>query len=244
MTHDRAIALSNVRLAHGDRTVLAVDELRLTEDRVGLIGANGSGKSTLLRCLNGLATPDAGTVTVDGLDVAKSPRAVRRTVGFVFQDPEAQIVMPTIGEEMDLGLKARKLPVAERRRRRDAALARFGLTGREPDSAHLLSGGEKQRLALASIFAMHPDILVMDEPTTMLDLPGKRQFRRLIDPLPQRILIATHDLDLLRGFDRVVVLDQGEVVADDRPDAAIDAYVDLIDRHEAAAGETDADAAA
>ena len=244
MTGERAIELTDVCLAHCARTVLALDHLCLTENRVGLIGANGSGKSTLLRCLNGLATPDAGSVVVDGLDVAKATRAVRRKVGFVFQDPEAQIVMPTIAEEMDLGLKACKLPAEERRRRRETALARFGLTGREQDSAHLLSGGEKQRLALASIFAMHPDILVMDEPTTMLDLPGKRQFRRLIDPLPQRILIATHDLDLLCGFDRVVVLDQGRVVADDEPDAAIDAYVARIDRMEAAGQPAGTDAAA
>jgi len=234
MTGERGIELDGVRVRRGERTILDVDHLRLTEARVGLIGANGSGKSTLLRCLNALVPPDRGRVTVDGLDAAKATRAVRRKVGFVFQDPEAQIVMPTIAEEMDLGLKARKLPVAERRRRRAEALGRFGLTDREADSAHLLSGGEKQRLALASIVAMHPDILVMDEPTTMLDLPGKRLFRRLVDPLPQRVLIATHDLDLVRDCERVLVLDGGRVIADDAPDAAIRAYVDLIDAREAA----------
>jgi biotin transport system ATP-binding protein len=229
------IELDGLRVRHGETCVLDVPELSLSAARIGLIGANGSGKSTLLRCLNGLVAPSAGRVLVDGLDVAAHTRAVRRKVGFVFQDPEAQIVMPTIAEELDLGLKARKLPTDERARRRARALAQFGLAGRESASAHLLSGGEKQRLALASIFALDPDILVMDEPTAMLDLPGKRQFRRLIDPLPQRILIATHDLDLVRGFDRVLVLDGGRVVADAAPAAAIQAYVDLIDRREAAA---------
>ncbi len=244
MTDERGIALDGVRVSRGERSILAVDDLRLTESRIGLIGANGSGKSTLLRCFNGLVAPDHGRVTVDGLDAAKATRAVRRKVGFVFQDPEAQIVMPTIAEEMDLGLKARKLPAEERRRRGGEALARFGLAGREGDSAHLLSGGEKQRLALASIFALHPDILVMDEPTAMLDLPGKRLFRRLVAPLPQRVVLATHDLDLVRDCERVLVVDQGRVVADDEPDAAIAAYVDLVDAYEAAGRDSAAEAAA
>ncbi len=234
MTAERGIALAGVRVTRGERSILAVDALRLDEGRIGLIGANGSGKSTLLRCLNGLVAPDCGRVTVDGLDAARATRAVRRKVGFVFQDPEAQIVMPTIAEEMDLGLKARKLPAEERRRRGREALARFGLAGRADESAHLLSGGEKQRLALASIFALQPDILVMDEPTAMLDLPGKRLFRRLVAPLPQRVVLATHDLDLVRDCDRVLVLDQGRVVADEGPDAAVAAYIALVDAYEAA----------
>lgn len=230
-----AIELRQVTVKRGNRTVLDIDDLKLTEERIGLIGANGSGKSTLLRCLNGLVTPSTGQIRVDGLDAAQSLRQVRRKVGFVFQDPEAQIVMPTIGEEMDLGLKAQRLPSPERRERIAEALERFGLQGREGDSAHLLSGGEKRRLTLASIFAMHPDILVMDEPTIMLDLPGQRQFRRLLEPLPQRVLIATHDLELLQGFDRVLVLDNGRIHADGRPRGAIDAYVGLVDAREAAA---------
>lgn len=229
-----AIRLADVEVRYGDRAILKVDACTLDEARIGLIGTNGSGKSTLLRCLNGLVTPTAGRIAVEGRDVARETRAVRRRVGFVFQDPEAQIVMPTVGEEMDLGLKARKIPAAERHERAQAALARFGLQGRDSDSAHLLSGGEKQRLALASIMAMEPAILVMDEPTTMLDLPGRRQFQRLIAPLDQRVLIATHDLDLVRDFDRVLVLDGGRIVADDVPDAAIDTYVRLIDAREQA----------
>lgn len=244
MTHERAIELEHVGVRQRERSVLDIDALRLTEARVGVIGANGSGKSTLLRCLNGLVTPSAGRVLVDGLDVARDTRRVRRRVGFVFQDPEAQIVMPTIAEEMELGLKARGIDGAERRRRVADALARFGLHGRGAHSAHLLSGGEKRRLALASIFTMQPDILVMDEPTTMLDLPGRRQFRRLIDPLPQRILIACHDLELLRGFDRVIVLDHGRVHADAAPQAAIESYVALVDAREAAAEHTGAGMAA
>jgi biotin transport system ATP-binding protein len=222
------IRFEQVRVARGARTVLAVDHLTLGEARIGLIGANGSGKSTLLRCINGLVAPDEGKVTVDGLDVASDAKAVRRRVGFVFQDPEAQIVMPTVAEEIDLGLKARRLSRTERQERRERALAQFGLEGREDASAHLLSGGEKQRLALASIFALEPDVLVMDEPTAMLDLPGRRMFQRLIRPLPQRLLVATHDLELARDCARVLVVDGGRVVADAEADTAVAYYRDLV----------------
>lgn len=235
MSADRGIELDGVRVEAQGRTVLDIPRLRLTEARIGLIGANGSGKSTLLRCLNGLVTPTAGRVRVDGLEVARASREVRRKVGFVFQDPDAQILMPTVGEEMDVGLRARGLAGEVRRRRTAEALRRFGLAGTEARSAHLLSGGEKRRLALACILAMHPDILVLDEPTGMLDLPGRRQLQRLIAPLPQRLMVATHDLDLLEGFDRVLVLDGGRMHADAGPRAAVDAYLALVDAREAAA---------
>jgi len=229
MIETRAIELDKVTLRRGTRTVLADVTCRLSERRVGLVGANGAGKSTLLRLLNGLVAPTSGTVTVDGLDVTRAPKAVRRKVGFVFQDPEAQIVMPTVGEEMDLGLKAQKRAPAERARLGAEALARFGLAGRDAESAHLLSGGEKQRLALACILAMDPDILVMDEPTAMLDRPGRRHLERLIAPLPQRLVVASHDLAFLSDFDRVLVLDGGRVIADGPPATAIDAYLARVD---------------
>lgn len=232
MTAAESIRLTGVRVEAAERCLLEVPELELRERRVGLIGVNGSGKSTLLRCLNGLVTPVAGRVAVDGLDVARAPREVRRRVGFVFQDADAQILMPTIGEEMAIGLKARGLDRREREARAAAALARFGLAGMEARSAHLLSGGEKRRLALAAITALRPDILLLDEPTSMLDLPGRRRLQRLLAPLPQRLLLATHDLALLEGFDRVLVLDQGRIQADTTPAAAFEAYHALVDARE------------
>ena len=145
---------------------------------------------------------------------------------------EAQIVMPTVGEEMALGLKAAGVPRAERPERGAAALALFGLGGREGDSAHLLSGGEKQRLALACIHAMGPAILVMDEPTAMLDLPGRRAFRRLLRDLDQRVVIATHDLEIAADCDRLLLLDGGRVAADGAPGEVIAAYHALVDARE------------
>lgn len=231
---EAGIQLAAVQVRFGDRTVLDLSVPSLCERRIALIGANGSGKSTFLRLLNGLVAPTYGQVVVDGLEVAANRRRIRRYIGFVFQDPEAQIVMPTVAEEMNLGLKALKLPAPERRLRASNALARFGLSGREADSPHLLSGGEKQRLALACIYAMGPRILVMDEPSAMLDLPGRLDLQHLIAELPQRVIIATHDLELVADFDRVLVLDQGRLIADTTSSAdAMAAYRRRIDSQRA-----------
>lgn len=205
--------------------ILADLSLTLTERRVGLIGANGAGKSTLLRLVNGLARPTAGRVVVDGLDVAQDTAAVRRRVGFLFQSPDAQILMPTPAEDVAFGLKPLRLTPADRMARVGEALARFGLETRADHPAARLSGGEKQRLALAGVVAPNPALLVMDEPTTQLDLAGRRMFARLVTDLPQRVILATHDLDLVLGFDRVLVLAAGRVVFDGPPGAACAAYV-------------------
>lgn len=221
----KGIELSGVCVRFGSRTVLDLSVGPITERRVGLLGCNGSGKSTFLRLLNGLVASASGTVCVDGLDVKSHKSQVRQYVGFVFQDPDAQIVMPTVAEEMELGLKALKLAADERQRRARTALRRFGLLGREEDSPHLLSGGEKQRLALACIYAMGPSILVMDEPSAMLDLRGRLELQQLIAELPQRVIIATHDFELIKEFERVLVLDEGLLLMDTtEPHEAIAAY--------------------
>lgn len=219
------IELRNVRHRYGERDVLRGIDLTLDERRVGVIGSNGSGKSTLARLLNGLLVPSQGHVLVDGLDTRKDAKAVRRLVGFVFQDPDVQIVYPTVEEDIAFGLKNLRLPREEIARRVDAALARFGLLDHRSAPAHLLSGGQKQLLAIASVLAMEPTYVVFDEPTTMLDLRNRRNIAQVIRDLPEKAVILSHDLDLLAGTDRVIVLDEGRVVADDRPGPAIAAYV-------------------
>ena len=144
------IRLADVHLAYGDTVVLDGIDLELTEHRIGVIGANGSGKSTLARLLNGLVLPSRGSVTVDGLDTRHDGAAIRRQVGFVFTDPDAQIVMPTVAEDVEFSLRRRQLSRAERRELVAAALDRYGLAGLGDRPAHLLSGGQKQRaVALA-----------------------------------------------------------------------------------------------
>lgn len=227
----RGIEVTGVSHTYGARTVLDGVTVRLTERRVGVVGANGSGKSTFARLLNGLVLPTAGTVSVDGLDTRTEMRFVRRRVGFVFSDPDAQIVHPTVAEDVAFGLENMGVPPAERAERVAEVLDRHGLAGHADHPAHLLSGGQKQLLALAGVLVMCPARIVLDEPTTLLDLRNSRRVARLVAGLDQSVVVVTHDLPLLEGFDRVLVFDGGRLLADDGPAPAIAAYTSLMAGH-------------
>jgi biotin transport system ATP-binding protein len=208
----------------GPRRVLDDVDVRLEEHRIGIVGANGSGKSTFARLLNGLVVPSAGRVRVDGLDTARDARAVRRKVGFCFTDPDAQIVMPTVAEDVAFGLRRRGLDKAEVDARVARILKDHGLDEHADHPAHLLSGGQKQLLALAAVLVTEPALLVLDEPTTLLDLGNTRRVRATLDGLPQQVVLVTHDLGLLEGFDRVLVFERGRLVHDEAPGPAVAHY--------------------
>ncbi|SDI28772.1 energy-coupling factor ABC transporter ATP-binding protein [Nonomuraea jiangxiensis] len=222
------IEFADVHVRLGQRDVLRGITVALPERRVGVVGANGSGKSTLARLVNGLALPTAGSVTVLGLDTRRHAARIRRGVGFLFTDPDAQIVMPTVAEDVAFSLRRRGLSREEVERRVREVLDRYGLGGHADHPAHHLSGGQKQLLALCSVMVLEPDILVMDEPTTLLDLRHSRQVAGLLRELPQQVLAVTHDLPLLADFDRVLVLDEGRIVADGAPAEAIGHYRKLM----------------
>jgi biotin transport system ATP-binding protein len=202
------------------RQVLTDVSVELSEHRIGVIGANGSGKSTFARLLNGLVLPDSGQVRVAGHDTRRDGRAVRRLVGFCFTDPDAQIVMPTVREDIGFGLGRRGLAPADIAARVERALTDFGLADQADHPAHLLSGGQKQLLALAAVLVTEPALLIMDEPTTLLDLRNAAAVGRIVAELPQQLILVTHHLELLEGFDRVLVFDEGRLVCDDVPAAA------------------------
>jgi biotin transport system ATP-binding protein len=208
----------------GDRRILHETSLELTERRVALVGPNGSGKSTLARLLNGLVPATTGRVVVDGLDVAREGREVRRRVGFVFTDPTAQLVMPTAREDVALSLRRTHRDKAERLTVADRVLADFGLTGFGDRSVHGLSGGEGQLLALAGVLATGPTILVADEPTTLLDLGNSRRIGDLLLGLEQQLVVVTHDLDLAERCDRVLLVRDGRVERDGAPADVIGHY--------------------
>lgn len=218
------------RFAHVDaeRRVLDDVSVRLDEQRIGVIGANGSGKSSFARLLNGLLVPETGRVRVAGLDTRRRGPEVRRLVGFCFTDPDAQIVMPTVREDVAFGLRRHRLDASERDRRVSAIIAEHGLTDHADHPAHLLSGGQKQLLALASVLVTEPSVLVLDEPTTLLDLRNARVIEAAVARLPQQVVLVTHQLELVAGFDRVLVFDRGRLVADDRPEPATRFYRDLM----------------
>ena len=219
------IEFRSVTHAYGDRTVLHDLSLRLVERRIAVLGGNGSGKSTLARLLNGLIVPSAGQILVDGLDTRTQARAVRQRVGFVFQNPDVQIVYPTVEEDVGFGLKARKVAKDEIARRVAVVLDRYDLARYRHQPAHQLSGGEKQLLAIAGVLVLEPAHVVFDEPTTLLDLRNRRTVIEVIRALPQSAVVVTHDLDMVMDFDRVLVLEDGRLVADDVPAVAVPAYV-------------------
>ncbi|WP_449372831.1 energy-coupling factor ABC transporter ATP-binding protein [Arthrobacter psychrolactophilus] len=209
------------------KTILAPVSLTLTEQRIAIIGANGSGKSTLLRLLNGLVLPSSGTVQVNGNGTHKDVSAVRRSVGFVFTDPLSQLVMPTPQEDIELSLRRQKLSKAERRSKATAILADYGLAHLAESSIYELSGGERQLTALATVLAVAPEILVLDEPSTLLDLRNTRLLMERLDTLPQQIIMSTHNLELAARFDRILVIDRGQLVFDGEPARGIARYREL-----------------
>ena len=226
------IEVEDVSHAYGEpanrRVVLTDVSVRLSEQRIGIIGANGSGKSTFVRMLNGLVLPTSGSVRVAGLDTRKDGREVRRRVGFCFTDPDAQIVMPTVQEDIAFGLRRRGLSKDEVAARVTAALTTYGLAGHADHPAHLLSGGQKQLLALSSVLVTEPSVLVLDEPTTLLDLRNAAMVSTVVERLAQQVILVTHHLDLLHGFERVLVFDDTRLVYDGAPADAIEHYQGLM----------------
>jgi biotin transport system ATP-binding protein len=196
------------------RTVLQPLTLSLAEKRIGIIGLNGSGKTTFARMINGLVAPTAGRVTVDGFDTIKQTDTVRGRVGFIFQNPQNQIILPILKEDLALGLKRKKLSAAEVKAALDAVLARFGIAHLAERRAHELSGGELQLAAMASVLITEPEILIMDEPTNQLDLRNRNLVSRTIDGLHENVIVITHDLDLIAGFERVLLFHEGRLVGD------------------------------
>lgn len=185
-------------------------------ESVAIIGPNGAGKSTLLLHLNGYLTPASGFVRIGDLPLTGGTlREIRRTVGMIFQDPDDQLFMPTIYDDVAFGPHNLGIPRDEIERRVLSALSRMGIEHLRDKPPYRLSAGEKRRAAIATVLSMIPDILVMDEPSTGLDPVGRRELIALLKEFTHTKIIATHDLDLVADLcERTIVLDGGEIRAD------------------------------
>jgi len=209
------------------RTVLHPLTLSLTERRIGVIGLNGSGKTTFARMINGLVLPAAGRVSVNGFDTVKDGERVRAVAGFIFQNPQNQIVLPILKEDIALGLSTRKLPKVEKEAAVAEILGRFSIGHLANRRVHELSGGELQLAALASVLVTKPDVLIMDEPTNQLDLRNRGLVERTVDGLSENVIVISHDLDLIAGFDRVLLFHEGRLAVDGHPGETIARYREI-----------------
>ena len=226
------LRLENISVHKHERSILKKVSLSLTEQRTGIIGSNGSGKSTLARVIKGLDRISEGNIYWDGQLLEFSSRgerasAVQSRVGFVFQNPDNQIVFPIVEEDMAFGLSRSGLSQQQIHERIGDQLARFGLESLRQRRIHELSGGEKQLIATMSVLVMEPELLVFDEPTTLLDYRNRMRWIQTLASLSQPAIIVSHDLDLMQIMDRVLVLEQGEVVFDSLPSQAIAHYKNL-----------------
>lgn len=225
---NKMIKIEHVSVCFDDFFALKNVHVTLCEKKIGIIGSNGSGKSTFARLINGLQLPSEGKVEIDGLSTCQARRGVRAKVGFIFQNPDHQIIFPIVEDDIAFGLKNMGYTKKEIHAAINRLLTSYDLAHLRYKKSHLLSGGEKQLLAILSVLVMEPTYMVFDEPTTLLDLKNKRKIVEMIENLSQTIIVVTHDLDLLTHFDRVLVFEQGRLVIDDLPAASIKAYQKLI----------------
>ncbi|MFW8566749.1 energy-coupling factor ABC transporter ATP-binding protein [Orrella sp. 11846] len=211
------VEFEGVRLERGEQCILRDVSLRLSESRIGIVGPNGAGKSSFARLLNGLLKPQRGRVLFQGVDVQSDLRKIRKQIGFLFQNPDNQLVFPIVREDMDFGLKAHIPDKTLRQTRIDETLARLGIDQLADRVVHTLSGGQKQLVALATVLSVEPAMLVLDEPTTQLDLRYRNRLVALLQTITQPAIVLTHDLPMLETFDRVLVIADGGVVRDGPP---------------------------
>ncbi|WP_199712599.1 energy-coupling factor ABC transporter ATP-binding protein [Galactobacter caseinivorans] len=207
------------------RTLLHPTDVTLRERRIALIGANGQGKTTLMRALAHLSPLHGGRVLVDGIDPALDAAGVRQRLGFLFADTAAQLIMPTVVEDVELSLRRRAMNRKERRAAALALLEAQELGHLAERSVFDLSGGERQLVALTGVLATEPSWVLADEPTAALDLVNRHRVVRALTHAPARLLVATHDLELASTCERALWVHDGQVVADGDPAELIAAYI-------------------
>ena len=215
------LSITNASLMRGTTAVFAGLNLQLHEPRIGLIGDNGAGKSSLFRMSCGLDAPQSGTVTVQGLPAYRINAQRPNMVGMMFQNPDDQIIFPTVQEELALALGLSRREAQEKAR---AFLSSRGLQDWAERAISSLSHGQRQHVCWLALLLSSPALILLDEPFASLDLPGQALLHADMARVPQHIIVSTHVLEHLSGFDRVIWLDKGQVLADGDPDTVCRQY--------------------
>jgi len=234
-----AILLQDAGFAVSGRVILHRISADLAEHRIGIVGRNGSGKTTLLRLLAGLIAPTSGKVRLAGFDPARDRRAAVAALGILFQNPDHQIIFPTVEQELAFGPRQQGASDAEARAQARATLARHGRSHWAQASVATLSQGQRHYLCLMAVLMMQPATILLDEPFTDLDLPTRARLIRALHALPQRLITITHDPRLLAGYDRVLWLEAGRIRQDGPADAVLTDFVAEMTRIGACDADTD-----
>ncbi len=208
------ISLQGVNYTPGGVLVVQDVQFECSAHRIGIVGRNGSGKTSLARLMAGLVAPDAGTVRIAGVDVAQDRKGALGVVGILFQNPDHQIIFPTVEEEIAFGLRQMGQSGAQASAGVHAILARFDKVHWAPAPVVQLSQGQRQLVCLMSVLAMQPRVIILDEPFAGLDIPTTLQLRRMLAALEVTLVLVTHQPDVLVGFDRVLWIESGRIVQD------------------------------
>ena len=217
LLHNTRITLDSLSCKLGSVQALDNISASLTEKRIGILGRNGSGKSTLARAISGLIVPETGRVDIDGVNLAEDRKAAISLVGVLFQNPDHQIIFPTVEEEISFGLRQQGHSKEVARERTTAMLAQFGREAWLTRSIATLSQGQRHLICLMAVLVMEPSVIVLDEPFAGLDIPTTRALLNHLDALPQMLVHITHDPASVAQYDRLLWLDQGRLMLDGPP---------------------------
>ena len=222
------VSVNNLTYQLDGKVLLTIPELDLEKKRVAVIGRNGSGKTTFVRLLAGLIKPTQGLIKLDGIDPFDDRKAAIRTVGILFQNPDHQIIFPTVIEEIAFGLAQLGHSKNDSREQAHLILKRFNRQDWAERSIVTLSQGQRHLVCLMSVLAMSPKIIILDEPFSGLDIPTKAALDAEFSQLDQLIIHITHDTTSIENYDIVIWLEQGQIAQIGRPDQVIPAYIEAM----------------
>ncbi len=218
------VNLENVSYSVDGKNLLTNISFTSREKRVAVVGRNGSGKSTLARLLAGLIVPTSGSLSIDSHDMATERQLALRTVGILFQNPDHQIIFPTVEEEIGFGLRQQGNSKQVAAEKTQFVLQRFGKAHWLSASTSQLSQGQRQLVCLMSVLAMEPSLIILDEPFSGLDIPTTLQLQRYLDALDQTLIHITHSPESVRAYDRTIWLERGRIERDGPAVDTLDAF--------------------
>lgn len=226
------ISITDVSYQINDTAILRSVSFHSNAKRIAILGRNGSGKSTLSRLICGLDRPNQGVIRINDIDVYTDRRAALNTVGMIFQNPDHQIIFPTVIEEMVFGLTQMGVEKPAADQRAMSYLAKFGKSDWRDRAISTLSQGQKKLLCLMAILAMEPKVIILDEPLAALDIPTQRQLTTILQSLPQTLIYITHDTAPIQHYDVAIWLEQGQVVETGSPDTVVPRFIDEMNQIE------------